>query len=165
MLNRVQLCSPMDCSPPGSSVHGIPRQEYWSGIPTPGDLPNPGIEPTSLHLLHWQVYSLPLAPSGNPQYKTKTMYIYTCQTLSVHFSHSVVSNSLRPHGLQHTRLPCPSPTPGASSHSYLLSQWCHPTISSSVIPFSSYLQSFPASGSFPVSQFFVSGSRSVGVSA
>ena len=65
-----------------------------------------------------------------------------------------MSNSLWPHGLQHARPPCPSPTPGACSNSCLLSQWCHPTISSSVIPFSSCLQSFPASGSFQVSQFF-----------
>ena len=64
------------------------------------------------------------------------------------FSCSVVSDSLRPHGLQHARLPCPSPSPGACSNSCPLSQWCHPTISSSVIPFSSCLQSFPASGSF-----------------
>ena len=67
---------------------------------------------------------------------------------SVQFSHSVVSDSLQPHGLQHTRPPCPSPTPGACSNSCPLSQWCHPTISSSAIPFSSCLQSFPASGSF-----------------
>ena len=72
---------------------------------------------------------------------------------SVQFSHSIMSNSLWPHRLQHTRLPCPSPTPIAYSNSYLLSQWCHSIISCSVIPFSSYLQSFPASGSFPVSQF------------
>ena len=83
----------------------------------------------------------------------------------VQFSHWVVSASLRPHGLQHARLPCPSPTPGACSNSCLLSQWCHPTISSSVIPFSSCLQSFPASGSFPTSQFFTSGGQSIGVSA
>ena len=81
------------------------------------------------------------------------------------FSHSVVSNSLRPHGLQHTSFPCPSPTPGARSNSRPLSQWCHPTISSSVVPFSSCLQSFPASGSFPMSQFFTSGSQSIRVSA
>ena len=67
---------------------------------------------------------------------------------SVQFSHSVVSDSLRPHGLQHDRPPCPSPTPRAYSNSCPLSWWCHPTISSSVIPFSSLLQSFPASGSF-----------------
>ena len=83
---------------------------------------------------------------------------------SVQFSCSVVSNSLRSHGLQHTRLPCPSPTPRACSDSCPSSQWCHPTISSSVIPFSC-LQSFPASGSFPMSQFFTSGGQSIGVSA
>ena len=76
------------------------------------------------------------------------------------FSHSVVSNSLQPHGLQYTRLPCPSPTLRACSNACPLSQWCHPTISSSVIPFSSHLQSFPASGSFPMSQFFESGGQS-----
>ena len=80
------------------------------------------------------------------------------------FSHSVVSDSLWPHGLQHARLPCISPTPGACSNSCPLSQWCHPTISSSVIPFSSCLQFFPASGSFQMSQFFTSGDQSIGVS-
>ena len=82
---------------------------------------------------------------------------------SVQFSCSVVSDPLRPHGLQHARLPCPSPTPGACSN--LWCRWCHPTISFSVVPFSSYLQSFPASGSFPVSQFFASGGQSIGASA
>ena len=70
---------------------------------------------------------------------------------------------LRPHGLQYTRLPCPSPTPGAYSNSCPLSWWCHPIISSSIVPFSSCLQSFPASGSFPMSQFFTSGEQSTGV--
>ena len=84
---------------------------------------------------------------------------------SFQFSHSVLSDSLRPHGLQHTRLPCPSPTPGAYSNSWPLSQWCHPTSSSSVTPFSSCLQSFPASGSFLVSQFFELGGQSIGISA
>ena len=70
-----------------------------------------------------------------------------------------MSNSSWPHGLQHTRLPCPSPTPRVNSNSCLLSQWCHPTFSSSVIPFSSCLQPFPASGSFPMSQFFTSGGQ------
>ena len=73
---------------------------------------------------------------------------------SVQFSHSVVSNSLRPHGLQHSRPPCPSPTPGFYSNSHPLSQWCHTTISNSVIPFSSWLQSFPASWSFQMGQLF-----------
>ena len=76
-----------------------------------------------------------------------------------------MSSSLRPHGLQHTRPPCPSPAPAAYSNSCPLSRWCHPTISSSVVPFSSHLQSFPASGSFPMSQFFTSGGQSIGVSA
>ena len=84
---------------------------------------------------------------------------------SVQFSHSVVSDSLWPHELQHARHPCPSPTPGVHSNSCPLSQWCHPTISSSVVPFSSHLQSFPASGSFQMSQFFTSGGQSFGVSA
>ena len=73
--------------------------------------------------------------------------------------------SLWPHGLQHARLPCPSPTPGACSNSCSSSWWCHPTISSSVVPFTSYFQTFPASGSFPMSQFFASGGQSIGVSA
>ena len=87
-----------------------------------------------------------------------------CQNHSVHFNHSVVSNSLQPHGLQHTRLPCPSPTPRVYPNSCPLSRWCHPTISSSVVPFSSCLQSFPASGSFPMSQFFTSDGQRTRVS-
>ena len=83
---------------------------------------------------------------------------------SVQFSRSIVSDSLRPHQLQHTRPPCPSPTPGVYLNSCPSSQWCHPAISSSVVPFSSYLQSFPASGSFPMSQFFTSGGQSITVS-
>ena len=84
---------------------------------------------------------------------------------SVQFSHSVISDSLWPHGLRHTRLPCPSPTPRAYSNSCPLSRWCYPTVSSSVVPFSSCLQSFPASGHFPMSQFFASSGQSIGVSA
>ena len=87
------------------------------------------------------------------------------------FSHSVMSNSFQPHGLQHARLPClspapcPSPAPRAYSNSCPSRRWCHPSISSSAVPFSSHLQSFPASGSFPKSQFFTPGGRSVGISA
>ena len=88
----------------------------------------------------------------------------TTETL-VQFSHSVVSDSLRPHGLQHVRSPCPSPTPGVYPNSCPLSWWCYPTISSSVVSFSSCPQSFLASGSFPMNQFFVSGGQSTGVSA
>ena len=84
---------------------------------------------------------------------------------SVQFSRSVVSDSLRPHESQHTRPPCPSPTPGVYSNPCPSSRWCHPAISSSVNPFSSCPQSFPASGSFPMSQLFASGGQSIGVSA
>jgi len=86
-------------------------------------------------------------------------------SVSVQFSSSVVSNSLRPHGLQYVRLPCPSPTPRACSNSCPLSQWCYPTISSSVVPFSSCLQSCSASVSFPKSHFFTSDGQSIGASA
>ena len=83
---------------------------------------------------------------------------------TVQYSCSVMSETLRPHGMQHARHPCPSSTPKAYAISCPLSRWCHPTISSSVIPFSSHLQSFPASGSFQMSQFLTSGGQSTGVS-
>ena len=95
----------------------------------------------------------------------KIVIIQLSFLLIVQFSSSVVCDSLWPHGLQHARLPCPSPTPGTCSNSCPLSRSCHPTISSSVVPFSSCLQSFPASGSFLVSQFFTLGDQSIGVSA
>ena len=110
-----------------------------------------------------------------PLYWCLYIYIYiymcvcvcVCVCVSVQFSLSVVSNSLQPHRLQDVRLPCPSPTPRACSNSCPLSRWCHPTsvITTSVIPFSSHLQSFPASGSFPIGQFFTSGGQSIGASA
>ena len=116
------------------------RLEYWRGLPCPSpeDLPNPGTDFESLNI--------------------------SCIGSSVQFSCSVVSNSLWPHRLQHARLPCLSPNSRACSNSCPLSWWCHPTISSSVIPFSSCLQSFSASGSFPMSQFFASGGQSIGAS-
>ena len=86
------------------------------------------------------------------------------QISSVHFSHSVVSDCLQPHGLQHSRPPCPSPTLGVYSDSCSLSQWCHPIISPPVVS-SSCLQSFPASRSFQINQFFATGGQSIGVSA
>ena len=92
-----------------------------------------------------------------------SVYIYI--SISAQFSHSVMSDSWQSHGLQHARPPCPSPTPGVYSNSCPLSRWCHPAISSSDIPFSSHLQSFPASGSFQKNQFFKSGGQSIGVSA
>ena len=90
--------------------------------------------------------------------------LFLCWLLSL-FSRSVMSNSWQSHGLQYSRLTYPSPFPGACSNSHPLSWWCYPTILSSVIPFSSCLQSFPASGSFPMSQLLTSGGQSIGVSA
>ena len=108
---------------------GFSRPEYWSGLPfpSPGDLPDLGIELMSPAL---QADPLPSEPPGKP-------------FNSVQYSHSVISDSLWPLGLQHNRLPCPSLTPRACSNSCPSSQWCHPTISSSVVPFSSCLPFFP----------------------
>ena len=108
---------------------------------------------------------------GNQRRKTCSLSSYILfpwrfsQFSSVEFSHSVVFSSLQPHGLQQGRPSCPSSTPGVYPNPCPLSQWCHPTISSSVVPFSSHLQSFQASGSFQMSQFFASGSQIIGVSA
>ena len=93
------------------------------------------------------------------------MLSFLCMCILLLFSHSVVSESLWPHRLQHARLPCPSPSPRVCPNSCPLSRWCHPIISSFVIPFSPCLHSFPASGSFPVSWLFTSGSQSIGASA
>ena len=96
---------------------------------------------------------------------TKSWTWLGCLNSSVQFRCSVVSDSLQPHEVQHTRPPCPSLSPRDCPSSYPLNWWCHPTISSSVTLFSFYLQSFPASGSFPISQFFTSGGQSIGASA
>ena len=100
-----------------------------------------------------------------PSYPNFCYWFILVYLVVVLFSLSIMSDSSRPHSLQHARLRCPSQSPGTCSNSCPLSQWCHPTISSSVVPFSSRLQSFPASGSFQMSQFFTSGSQSTGVSA
>ena len=105
------------------------------------------------------------ASSDKPLPGIKLTALPICIFSSVQFSCSVVSDSLRPHGLQHTRPPCPSPTARVYSNSCPLSRWCHPTILSSVVPFSSRLQSFPASGSFQMNQFFALGGQSTGLSA
>ena len=105
----------------------------------------------------------PPAVEALSHFKNKILLEYLFQFSS--FSHSAVYDSLWHHGLPHTRLPCLSPTPRACSNSCPSSQWCHPTISSSVVPFSSCLQSFPASRSFPMSHFFISSGQSIGVSA
>ena len=122
------------------------------------------------HLAKLRLYTskqqLPHLPS--PQALVITILFFVSMNLttfsSVLFNRLVVSDSFRPYGLQHTRPPCPSPTPGVYSNSCPLSRWCHPTISSPVIPFS-LLQSFQASGSFQMSQFFASGGQSIRVSA
>ena len=103
--------------------------------------------------------------TGTKHKITRKCILYYIIIISVQFSHSVTSDSLRPQGPQHARPPCPSPTPRVYSNSCPLSQWRHPTISSSIVPFSSRLQSFPASRSFSMSLFFTSGGLSIGVSA
>ena len=107
----------------------------------------------------WKIYISPL------NYSFPILDIVRqCSECTVQFSHSVMSNSLQPNGLQQARRPCPSPTPEVYSNSCPLSRWCHPAISSSVIPFSSHFQSFPASGSFQMSKFFASGGQSISIS-
>ena len=122
---------PYDCSLPGSSVHVILQASIWSGFPCPppGNLPNPGIQQMSPAL---QADSLPLSHRGSPIH---ILFIWL-------FSCWVMFHSLWPHGLQHARLPCPSPSPEICSNSCPFNQWCHPTISSSVAPFSFCPQSF-----------------------
>ena len=126
----------------------------WLCISSEGQL---GLWLLSLKFIKWWAW----------QYQSKwsadALELNTLHFSSIQFSLSVVSDSLWPHGLQHARPPCPSPTPRAYSNSCRLSWWCHPTISFSVVPFSSHLQSFRASGSFPMSRLFTSGGQSIGV--
>ena len=103
--------------------------------------------------------------NGTLLWRTTHVSPWVIQFSSVQFSRLVVSDSLRPHESQHARPPCPSPTPEVYSNFYPSSRWCHPVISSSVVPFSSCPQSLPASGSFPVSQLFAWGGQRIGVSA
>ena len=121
------------------------------------------------HGIHPPHFTYPLPTNSttiNRVVITIFVLIYVCACLILLlFSLSVVSDSLWPHGLQHARLPCPSPSPGACSNSCPSNQWCYPTILSSVVPFSSCLQSFPASGSFPMSWLFTSRGQSIGASA
>ena len=145
--SRPTLCDPLDCSPQSSSVHGIFQARILECVAMPSSRGSFQTRDWTC-LLHcrWILYLLNY--QGSPY-----RYLFS----SVQFSLSVVSNSLQPH------CPCPSPTLGACSNSCPSSRWCHPTILSSVI--CSYLQSFPVSGSFPMSQVFTSGGRSIGVSA
>ena len=123
-----------------AAVHGVPKSQTWLGDWTAM------MDFSSCHV-NYQL----------------SWHLWVC--ISVQFSHSVMSYSLWLHGLQHSRPPHPSPAPGVYSSSCPSSWWCHPTISSSIVPVSSCLQPFPASGFFPMSQFFASGGQSIGVSA
>ena len=140
------LCDFIIWSPPGSSVHGISQVRIleWVAISCSCGSSDLGIEPVSPSLARVCFTS---EEPGKPPYVFQ-------------FSRSVVSDSLRPHGLQHARPPCPSPTPGVHPNSCPLSRWCHPAISSSVVPFFSHPQFPPASGSFPMSQLFLWGGQS-----
>ena len=164
----VWLCDAMESSPPDSSVHeilqtrtlewvsmpssrGFSQPRYWNMFPAA-----PALQVDSLLLSHQGSQKNPTRNDSNIREKETQPSV---QFSSVQFSHSVMSESLWTHGLQHTRPPCPSPPLRVYSNPCPLSQWCHPTISSSVIPFPSSLQSFPASGSFQMS------GQSIGVSA
>ena len=142
------LCDPMDCSLPGSSVHRVLQARIleWEPFPSPEILPKPGIEPASPAV---QVDSLPSEPAGKPiSHLNSSAEIWLClnwrcyprshyQFNSLQFNSSVVSYSLRPHESQRARPPCPSQSPSIHSNSHPLSPWCHPAISSSVVPSSS----------------------------
>ena len=150
------LCDPMDRSLPGSSVYGIFQAWILIGVGS--------------HALLQRIFSTQglncvffISPALAGCFFTTSAPWEALS--SVQFSLSVISYTLWPQGLQHARLPCPSPTPEAYSNSCPSSQWCHPNISSSVDPFSSHPQSFPASGSFQMNQFFASDGQNIRVSA
>ena len=179
MLSRISLFSTLwTIAHQAPLSMGLSRQEYWSGLsfPSPGDLPNPGIKPesfTSPALAGGFFTTAPLIPYHKNLVENELQFlanwilnIYHIKCYNpVQFSRSVVSDFLWPHELQHARPPCPSPTPGVHPNPCPSSLWCHPAISSSVIPFSSCPQSLPASESFPMSQLFAWGGQSTGVSA
>ena len=154
----------MDCSLLGFSVHGISQARIleWVAILFSRGVFWPRDQTCISWIGRWILYhwATNLSMTKPFIYSEREAHLF----LSVQFTCSFVSDSWWPHRLQHARLPCPSPTPGAFSNSRLSSQWCHPTTASSVVPFSNCLQSFPASGSFQVSLFFTSGGQSIGVS-
>ena len=157
------LCNPMDCSPQGSSIHGVLQMRIlkWVGMPFLGGSSSPR-DWTYVYLVSCTGRQVITSVTWEAQCRTSW---YNKIFSSVQFSCSVVSDSLRPHELQHARPPCPSPTPGVHPDPCPLSRWCHPAISSSVIPFSFCPQTLPALGSFPMSQLFTSGGQRTGVSA
>ena len=169
------LCSPIDYSLPGSSAHGIfqTRILEWVTISFSRGSSRQWSNPHLLCLLHWQADSLPLFQPRKPSslwawanHLIMCEIIIICKMqISFQLSRSVMSDNLRPHESQHARPPCPAPTPRVHSDSCPSSQWCHPAISSSVVPSSSCPQSLPASESFPMSQLFAWGGQSTGVSA
>ena len=138
---------------------------FWLRITSSKHVIVPKVVPTPQEELAKQVRSRLGLSAGHQDWESGTQkqgrfcFSIKVQFSSVQFTHCVMSDSLQPHGTQHIRPPCPSPTSGVYSNSCPLSQWCSPTISSSVIPFSSCLQSFPASGSFQMSQLFASGGQ------
>ena len=138
------LAIPWTAAYQASPSMGFSRQEYWSGLPLPSPLTIWVLESLHKYMGIWRVMFL---------YNWSQWLSY--QFSSVHFSRSVVSNSLQPHEPQHARPPCPSPTPGVHPNPCPLSRWCHPPISSSVVPFSSCLQSFPTSGSFQMKYYIL----------
>ena len=157
--------------PAGNLIHNLLRKK-WTCRPCPFNGKNTCYDITQSRVTSpsWEgrggwMRFLFFSCSGTSQWVFLLPILNSKEISSVQFSHSVMSYSLHPHGLQHTWPPCPSPTSRACSNSGLSSRWCHPTISSSVVPFFSCLQSFPASGSFLMSQFFTSGGQSIGVSA
>ena len=147
------LCDPLDWILPGSSVHEILQATIleWVTMPSSRESSQPR-DQTQVSRIAGRFFT---------DWATREAHSVSL----VQFSCSIMSDSLQPHGLQHAKLPCPSPTLGTCSNSCPSSLWCHPAISSSVVPFSSHLQSFPASGSFPIRQFFTSGGQCIGVSA
>ena len=181
------FCSPMDCSTPGLPVHHQLPELTQTRVHWVGDAiqpSHPSVIPFSSCLQSFPASGPFLVSqfftSGGQSIGASALISVLPMNIqdwfllgltglnsfgSVQLSRSVVSDALWPHGLQHARPTCPSPTPGVYSNSCPLSWWCHPTISSLCHPLSSRLQFFPTSGSFPMSQFFTSGGQSIGVSA
>ena len=145
----------------GVCSDSCPLYRWW--LPTSHPLSTPS--PPAFNLLQYQSLFQWVSSSHQAARVLELQLQHQSLQQIIQFSHSVASHSLQPHGLQHTKPPCPWASPRVYSNSCPLSQWCHPTILSSVVPFSSCLQSFPASGSFQMSQFFAWCGQSIGVLA
>ena len=165
-MKVIQSC-PTLCDPMDYTVHGILQARILEWVAFPfsrgSSQPRDRTQVSGIaggFFTSWATKEVCYSDNKLLKGDEKDIYIFLS---SVQFSHSVVSDSLRLHGLQHARPLCLSSTPGVHSNSRPLSRWCHSTVSSSVVPFS-HLQSFPASGCFPISQFFTSGGQSSGIS-